>query len=91
LENILHIAKKQVDKLKKEPKKEGIEFLTLEDVLKAIIRDIDEWKNISFSMIVTDKVVFELDDKPATIDEILTNPDKYSFEMMKFETTLREA
>jgi len=39
-----YVAKKQVNRLKKELEKDGIEFLTLEEVLRAIIRDIDEWK-----------------------------------------------
>ena len=39
-----YVAKKQVNRLKEELEKDGIEFLTLEEVLKAIIRDIDEWK-----------------------------------------------
>jgi len=39
-----YVAKRQVNRLKKELEEEGIEFLTLEDVLRAIIRDIDEWK-----------------------------------------------
>ena len=38
------VAKGQVDKLKEELKKDGIEFLTLEEALKKILRDIDDWK-----------------------------------------------
>ena len=39
-----YVAKKQINKLKKELKKDSIEFLTLEEVLKNIVLDIDEWK-----------------------------------------------
>jgi len=39
-----YVAKKQISMLKRELEEDGIEFLTLEEVLKAIIRDIDEWK-----------------------------------------------
>ena len=39
-----YVAKKQVDRLKDELKKSGIEFLILEEVLRSIVRDVDEWK-----------------------------------------------
>ena len=39
-----YVAKSQIDKLKDELKKDGIEFLTLEEVLREIVKDIDEWK-----------------------------------------------
>jgi hypothetical protein len=39
-----YVAEKQTNILKEGLKKEGIEFLTLEEVLKEIIHDIDEWK-----------------------------------------------
>ena len=38
------MAKKQVSQLKKELEKDDIEFLALKEILRAIIRDIDEWK-----------------------------------------------
>ena len=41
-----YVTKKQANKLKEELSKIGIKFLTLEEVLKEIIRDIDEWKRI---------------------------------------------
>jgi len=39
-----YIAKKQVNRLKNELKKDNIEFLTLEEVLEEVIKDIDDWK-----------------------------------------------
>jgi len=39
-----YVAKKQVDDLKRELKKNGIEFKTLEEFLGEIIEDIDKWK-----------------------------------------------
>ena len=39
-----YVAKGQVNRLKKELEKNGIKFLTLEEVLRVIVRDIDEWK-----------------------------------------------
>ena len=39
-----YVAKKQVDRLKEELRRSGIEFLTLEEVLRKIIKEIDEWK-----------------------------------------------
>jgi len=38
------VAKGQVDKLKEELKKDGIEFLTLEEAIEKILHDIDDWK-----------------------------------------------
>ena len=38
------VAKGQVERLKEELKKDGIEFLTLEEALERILLDIDEWK-----------------------------------------------
>ena len=39
-----YVAKSNINKLKNDLKKEGIEFMTLERILKEIIKDIDEWK-----------------------------------------------
>jgi hypothetical protein len=39
-----YVAKKHVKRLKEELRSYSIEFLTLEEVLKKIIQDIDEWK-----------------------------------------------
>ena len=38
------VAKGQVDKLKEELSRDGIEFKTLKEVVEEIIRDVDEWK-----------------------------------------------
>lgn len=39
-----YVPRRQIDKLKEELKKDSIEFLTLEEVLREIVMDIKEWK-----------------------------------------------
>lgn len=39
-----YVAKKQVDKLKNELRKDGIEFLTFEKFIRRIVELIDKWK-----------------------------------------------
>ena len=39
-----YVSRKQVDRLKEILKKDNIEFLTLEEVLRKIVKDIDKWK-----------------------------------------------
>jgi len=39
-----YVPRKQINKLKEILKRDNIEFLTLEEVLRKIIKDIDKWK-----------------------------------------------
>ncbi len=48
------------------------------------------WKNTELSVIKADTVSVRKEGKPATINDILSNPDEYRLELVKLDTTLRQ-
>lgn len=50
-----------------------------------------EWKDITFKVIVADKVSFKVEGEPATIKAIRSDPSAYNIKLVKLRTNLREA
>ncbi len=48
------------------------------------------WKNTELSVIKADTVSVRKEGDPATINDILSNPDAYRLELVKLDTTLRQ-